>query len=488
MLDLERTGRVAVAGAVAGRPVHRAAHPGRRAGGRRVPGRPAPVRASTAATARWPRCRAAALRGGGGRRRRRRGWSDCCELLHAEVGRRQRRPRRGRGHAGLGRAAAARPDDPLPYLVLLLDRLEGFLGPLRRARRRPAGGPGASRCCAPGPAVGVTMVLSTDRTGFPHRISLGGRGPARCCARPLSDDAAAFGLDPRRLPRRMPPGRGIWADHRRGGAGRAARPRSGRRRSGRRGEPARRRPCAARWDGRPRAAAAPARPAARRHHGRAEARAGSARPAGPAVVHPGRRRRPPRRRSTWTSPTAARSWSPGRPGPGDRPRWSRSRRASRAGDGSTGARRGAAAVPAARPGREPGCWVLAGEPADIASGRGRRRTGWCRRGRRRELLADLALTDALEVFARSARDRGAVLVAAATTEDLLANPYRGWLATLRRARTGLLLNPASHVDGEVFGLRLPRSVRRWAAAGTRAARRAGGAGRSRSVQPATGGA
>jgi len=76
-----------------------------------------------------------------------------------------------------------------------------------------------------------------------------------------------------------------------------------------------------------------------------------------------------------------------------------------------------------------------------------------------ELITDPAATDALEVFARSARDRGAVLVAAATTEDLLANSYRGWLATLRRTRTGLLLNPSSHVDGEVFGLRLPRSVR-----------------------------
>ena len=75
-----------------------------------------------------------------------------------------------------------------------------------------------------------------------------------------------------------------------------------------------------------------------------------------------------------------------------------------------------------------------------------------------ELLGAHALTEALEVFARTARDSGSVLVAAATTDDVLANPYRGWLATVRRPRSGLLLNPATHVDGEVFGLRLARSV------------------------------
>jgi S-DNA-T family DNA segregation ATPase FtsK/SpoIIIE len=75
-----------------------------------------------------------------------------------------------------------------------------------------------------------------------------------------------------------------------------------------------------------------------------------------------------------------------------------------------------------------------------------------------ELLGAPALTDALEAFTRTARDTGSVLVAAATTDDVLANPYRGWLAAVRRPRSGLLLNPAGHVDGEVFGLRLARSL------------------------------
>jgi S-DNA-T family DNA segregation ATPase FtsK/SpoIIIE len=61
-------------------------------------------------------------------------------------------------------------------------------------------------------------------------------------------------------------------------------------------------------------------------------------------------------------------------------------------------------------------------------------------------------------FVTNARDSGAVLVAAATTDDLLLNRYRGWLAAARRGRTGLLLNPASHIEGEVFDLRLPRST------------------------------
>ena len=51
-----------------------------------------------------------------------------------------------------------------------------------------------------------------------------------------------------------------------------------------------------------------------------------------------------------------------------------------------------------------------------------------------------------------------MLVAAATTEDLLLDRYRGWLAAARRCRAGLLLDPRSQVDGEVFDLRLPRST------------------------------
>jgi S-DNA-T family DNA segregation ATPase FtsK/SpoIIIE len=75
-----------------------------------------------------------------------------------------------------------------------------------------------------------------------------------------------------------------------------------------------------------------------------------------------------------------------------------------------------------------------------------------------ERLTDPVLGDALEDFARSCRDTGNALLAAAATEDLLLNRFRGWLPQARRSRCGLLLNPASHLDGEVFELRLPRSL------------------------------
>jgi S-DNA-T family DNA segregation ATPase FtsK/SpoIIIE len=75
-----------------------------------------------------------------------------------------------------------------------------------------------------------------------------------------------------------------------------------------------------------------------------------------------------------------------------------------------------------------------------------------------ELLADGPAALSLEAYTRGVRDSGSLLVAAGTTDDLQAQRYRGWLAALRRARAGLLLNPLSHVDGELFDLRLPRST------------------------------
>jgi S-DNA-T family DNA segregation ATPase FtsK/SpoIIIE len=75
-----------------------------------------------------------------------------------------------------------------------------------------------------------------------------------------------------------------------------------------------------------------------------------------------------------------------------------------------------------------------------------------------ELLAEDRAASRLEQLTRTARDEGGVVIAAGTTEDLLLQRYRGWLAAMRRARCGLLLNPASYVDGEVFDARLPRST------------------------------
>jgi len=75
-----------------------------------------------------------------------------------------------------------------------------------------------------------------------------------------------------------------------------------------------------------------------------------------------------------------------------------------------------------------------------------------------ELLGDGQAGMVLERLVRSARDRSIVVVAAATTDDLLQSRFRGWLADARRSRAGLLLCPGSSYDGEVFDLKLPRSL------------------------------
>ncbi|WP_091453043.1 hypothetical protein [Micromonospora inyonensis] len=75
-----------------------------------------------------------------------------------------------------------------------------------------------------------------------------------------------------------------------------------------------------------------------------------------------------------------------------------------------------------------------------------------------ERLGDGIAADVLDRFTRTARDDGNLVVAAGTTHELALHNYRGWLAAVRHARTGLLLNPASYVDGEVLSVKLPRST------------------------------
>jgi S-DNA-T family DNA segregation ATPase FtsK/SpoIIIE len=73
-----------------------------------------------------------------------------------------------------------------------------------------------------------------------------------------------------------------------------------------------------------------------------------------------------------------------------------------------------------------------------------------------ELLVDSPLAPLLERAVRDARDTGTVVVVAGTTDDLVAG-YRGFVVDLRRARTGLLLSPRS-ADGDLLGVRLSRVV------------------------------
>ncbi|MCD0453076.1 cell division protein FtsK [Actinocorallia sp. API 0066] len=74
-----------------------------------------------------------------------------------------------------------------------------------------------------------------------------------------------------------------------------------------------------------------------------------------------------------------------------------------------------------------------------------------------ELIDDTELGDAVQALLRSARDGEHAVVIAGTTEDLNRG-YRGFLADARKTRTGLLLGIASPDDGELFGLRLPRNA------------------------------
>jgi S-DNA-T family DNA segregation ATPase FtsK/SpoIIIE len=70
-----------------------------------------------------------------------------------------------------------------------------------------------------------------------------------------------------------------------------------------------------------------------------------------------------------------------------------------------------------------------------------------------ELVADGPLAAPVGAFLRTARDRRAALVVAGTTEELLGQ-FRGFLLDARRGQSGLLLWPGGPADGELFGRRL----------------------------------
>ena len=74
-----------------------------------------------------------------------------------------------------------------------------------------------------------------------------------------------------------------------------------------------------------------------------------------------------------------------------------------------------------------------------------------------ELLVDSPLGAVLERVVREARDRGSLVVAAGTTDDLVTG-YRGFAVDLRRSRCGVLLSPQSPADGDLLGVRLSRAV------------------------------
>jgi DNA segregation ATPase FtsK/SpoIIIE, S-DNA-T family len=71
-----------------------------------------------------------------------------------------------------------------------------------------------------------------------------------------------------------------------------------------------------------------------------------------------------------------------------------------------------------------------------------------------ELLYDTSLDEALEAVVKKAGDGGIGVMVAGTT-DSLSGQYRGFAVEARKSRNGLLLTPQSPSDGELFGVRLP---------------------------------
>ena len=74
-----------------------------------------------------------------------------------------------------------------------------------------------------------------------------------------------------------------------------------------------------------------------------------------------------------------------------------------------------------------------------------------------ELLLGAEVGDLLQQVLREGRDHGHVVLVGGTTGELAAT-FRGFTADARKSRSGLLLSPASHLDGELLGVRLARSA------------------------------
>ncbi len=73
------------------------------------------------------------------------------------------------------------------------------------------------------------------------------------------------------------------------------------------------------------------------------------------------------------------------------------------------------------------------------------------------LGTDGSLADALVDHLKALRDKPGLLIAAGTSDEL-ASAYRGPAAALKKSRAGILLCPAAPGDGEILGVRLPRSA------------------------------
>ena len=74
-----------------------------------------------------------------------------------------------------------------------------------------------------------------------------------------------------------------------------------------------------------------------------------------------------------------------------------------------------------------------------------------------ELHKETKAAEALKAFMRTASDRGRAMIVGGGINEL-ASGYTGWHAEARKARAGALLCPQTPTDGELIGVRLPRSL------------------------------
>ncbi len=74
-----------------------------------------------------------------------------------------------------------------------------------------------------------------------------------------------------------------------------------------------------------------------------------------------------------------------------------------------------------------------------------------------ELHKDTAVSAQLKAYVRGAGDAGRGLIVAGTTNDL-ASGFAGWHAEARKGRAGAVLSPQAMADGDLVGVRLPRSA------------------------------
>jgi S-DNA-T family DNA segregation ATPase FtsK/SpoIIIE len=74
-----------------------------------------------------------------------------------------------------------------------------------------------------------------------------------------------------------------------------------------------------------------------------------------------------------------------------------------------------------------------------------------------ELLVDAPGAEAFETVLREGRDGQRCLVVGGTTSEMVSG-YRGFIVEARKTRSGLLLNPEHPLEGDLLGIKPPRSA------------------------------